>query len=151
MATAKANQNPNMNPAAPEGWEVEQTGFPPYWNPGEGKAFKGVVIGLDNKDESFQRFALRATSPLMCQRGPADESEEVLVKPGEYFSVSAYAALPLEKYIGVEVYVAVKGKRKLQDAKTLWEFTVMISPESRKILADREQKRLLAEQTDPNF
>jgi hypothetical protein len=142
MATAKQSPETNVNPSAPQGWEDEQTGFPPYWNPEVGKAFRGVVLGLDEKDPDFPRYAFKATDQVMCARGPADEAEKVIIKPGEFFSCSAYAALPLQRYIGFEVYVMAKNKRDIKGGKELWEFSLKIHPEEKKKLLALEAKRL---------
>jgi hypothetical protein len=149
MAATKSDSKTNVNPSAPQGWEDEQTGFPPYWNPEVGKTFRGVVLGLDEKDPDFKRFALKATDQIMCAQGPADDAEQVIVKPGEFFTCSAYAALPLERYVGFEVFVMAKNKRDIKGGKELWEFKLMIHPDEKKKLVALEAKRL-AEMNAPS-
>jgi hypothetical protein len=148
MAASNKAAASTVNPTAPQGWEEEQTGFPPYWNPSPGKAFRGVVLGLDEKDPDFPRYAFKATDQVICARGPADDAEEVIVKAGEFFTCSGYAALPLQRYIGFEVFVVAKSKRDIKGGKELWEFSLKIHPEEKKKLLALEAKRL-AESTAP--
>lgn len=141
------------------GWEEEQVGFPPYWNPSHvGNALIAKVIMRDERDPSFVRYILQAVKfPLVCKKGPSEDAEQVIVQPGEFFTMSAYAALPLERFFDLEVVVKVANKRKLPGneasdgvKRDLWEFKVLVSPESKKILANRredEHKRLLAART----
>ncbi len=125
---------------APKGWEDEQTGFPPYWNPLHvGNSFRGIVTGYDDKDENFPRYVLRATVPLICAQGPAEDAEKVNVAVGESFSTSVYVALPLHKYLGEEVYVIVKNFRVgVGQGDGIWQFRLLISPDARKRVRDRE-------------
>lgn len=139
---------------AVKGWEAEQIGFPPYWNPKEiGNKLLARPVLLDTRDESFHRYVMVATQvPIRCQRGPADGAQEVIVKPGEMFTMSPYAALPLDAYFDIEVFIEVSGKRKLpgnaesdNKPRDLWEFTLKVSPNDRKLLNSRraeETKRL---------
>lgn len=132
----------------PDGWVEEQTGFPPYWNPelanpGEVcKRFQGIVIGKDDRDPDFIRFVLKATKTIMCGEGPKDDKADIEVQEGQYFSVSDYVALPLEKYIGHEVLVMSVSKRKIDGGKSLWKWRLMVSPETRKAIAAAEAKML---------
>ena len=133
--------------AVPEGWEKEATGFPPYWSPEPGKMFKGRVISFDRDEENdgaFPRFTILATSPAQCARGPADDQVEVQVNAGELFNVSSYVQLPLENYLGCEVLVRAKDQRPLAGGRTTWDFDLMCSPETKRLVAERQAK-LLAE------
>lgn len=141
-------------------WVEQQTGFPPYWNPaisdeGKGNGFAARVMARDERDPDFIRYVLQATKGLRCHNGPAEDAEEVLVKAGEYFTCSDYAALPLADYFGEEVVVITKGKRKLNPSernpqkRDLWQFRILTSPEtSMRLQARREaQARELQEAT----
>ena len=119
--------------AAPDGWEEEQISFPPYWNPAAiGNSFRGIPQGLDNRDPDFPRFVLLATVPIKCEQGPRDDVEEVTVQPGELFTTSVYAALPLDRYIGWEVWVTVKDWiPDVGKGDGVWRFGLRMKPEDR--------------------
>jgi len=147
-----------LNMAAPAGWETEQIGFPPYWNPtmkedekgktiaNTGNAFLGMPIQRDDRDPNFQRYVVEALRPIMCKKGPAEDAEEILVKTGEFFTCSVYAALPLEDYFGYEVFVKPVRKRKLAataeipQKRDLWDFELQVSPETKKLLKQRRKQ-----------
>jgi hypothetical protein len=128
--------------AVPEGFEQQQTGFPPYWGPEHGKTFRGVVIERDDRDPEFMRFLLKATAPVACAQGPAEDQTEVQVKAGEFFTCSAYAALPLDRYVGCEVFVQAKQKRDIKGGKEVWDFALFCSAETARLVADRQAKML---------
>ena len=133
--------------AIPEGWETEVTGFPPYWVPVAGTCFKGKVVGFDPDEENdgaFPRFSLIATAPIMCLRGPVDDRVMVQVAAGEMFNVSQWVQLPLENYMGFEVLVIAKGERPLKGGKSTWDFDLRTSPETSRLVKERQAK-LLAE------
>jgi len=150
--SAPANTAPVMGAnqiAIPEGWETEATGFPPYWTPVEGHAFKGKVVGFDpdtENDGEFPRYSILATSPVLCHRGPVEDQTEVQVNAGELFNVSAYVQLPLENYMGFEVLAIAKGQRPLKGGKSTWDFDLRCSPETSRLVRERQAK-LLAEAT----
>jgi hypothetical protein len=139
--------NPNTIPM-PEGFVVEDTGFPPYWNPTPGAAFCGVVIDRDDRDPKFIRYRILASSPILCARGPADDAEPVHVNAGEMFTVSFYAALPLDDYMGFEVYVLakekVKGGKEKDRGGTVWQWKLGCAPETKQIVARRKADALIA-------
>lgn len=119
----------------------EQTGFPPYWNPGIGKWFKATVMNRDERDPDFIRYHLLALAPVVCAKGPSDDAEEIEVQPGEFFTCSAYAALPLDKYFGIDIKVITYKTRKLpgNDAskgvkRDLFEFKILVTPDTRNLL-----------------
>lgn len=144
-------------------WADEQIGFPPYWNPmgslktreeaiGRKLLFKPVA--LDERDPEFPRYICQASRvPIMCQSGPADDAKPVLVKVGENFTLSPYAALPLDRYFDIEVYIEITGTRKLvgneasnNRPRDLWEWKLKVSPQDQKMLNARradETKRLM--------
>lgn len=138
-----------------EGFIDEQTGYPPYWAPIEnGKQdgnghdlsdswFKGLLIGKDDREGAdFVRYTFIASIPLVCKEGPADEAKEVKVNPGQFFSCSAYAALPLERYIGHEVVVKAERKRPLKGNKDLWVFRLLIGKKDAAALRAAEKRVL---------
>lgn len=131
---------------APEGWETEATGFPPYWTAEPGKTFKGRVIGFDPDEENdgaFPRFTILATAPITCHRGPKDDMTEAQVNAGELFNVSQWSALPLENYMGFEVWVMAKQQRPIAGGKTVWDFDLRVAPETKRLVAERQAKLLL--------
>lgn len=129
-----------------DSWEEEHIGFPPYWNPELGIKLVARVISLDMRDENFHRWVLQATRHnIKCAMGPAEDAEEVTVKPGELFTCSAYAGLPLDLFVGMEIMLNVKNKRKLSGnavsggvKRDLWVFEVKVSPADKKLLAERK-------------
>lgn len=136
---------------APEGFEDEQVGLPPYWGPDEEKmeqkipqGFYARVIGLDNADEDFKRVILQAGADILCHRGPRDDAEEVLVKKGDYFTCSAYAGLPLHRYIGIPVYVLAKSKRKISGGRTVWEWSLKVPTAAKPLLQRRREAEAAA-------
>lgn len=123
--------------------EQQVGGFPPYWNPKIGDKFFATVVGKDDSDPEFERYVLQAKRPLKCARGKRGEQDEVIVNPGEYFTCSVYAALPLARYIGFDVFVTVKGQRDVGRPQPMWVFTLAVSPETHKALMAKEQTRAL--------
>lgn len=153
---------PVIENAAPEGWENEQIGFPPYWNPSmkldekgktipeTGNSFLGIPIDLDERNPDFPRYVIEAIRPIICKKGPAEDAEEILVKPGEFFTCSNYAALPLKEYFGYEVWVAPSRKRKLAaneenpQKRDLWDFDLKVSPKTKLLLKQRRAQEATA-------
>jgi hypothetical protein len=131
----------------PEGWEEEQTGFPPYWNPGEGKSFRGIVIARDVRDPDFVRYHIRSTQEdLECAIGPAVDAEPVKVTKGEIFTVSEYSSLPLSDLLGLEIMaVALKQVPTKKAGQSRWVWKLFLPKESRKALDTRraESAKLL--------
>ena len=126
------------------GFVEEQISFPPYWNPDMGKVFYGMVVNLDDTDPTFVRYVVEAFMPTLCERGDKHNKEEVLVQKGEFFTLSAYAGLPLDRYIGFAVFVQVKGQRDVGQPQPMWEFTLKISPEDRKVFVEERKQRIAA-------
>jgi hypothetical protein len=148
-----AEINPNDFLSGLEGfdnWEEEQVGFPPYWNPELGVRISAKVIALDVRDELFHRWTLQATrKSIQCAIGPAEDAEPVTVKPGELFTCSAYAGLPLDLFVGLEVLIYVSDKRKLPGneaskgvKRDLWVFKLLVAPESKKLLEERKAAKV---------
>jgi hypothetical protein len=129
--------------------EEEQIGFPPYWNPEIGKKFYARVEQLDMRDPAFVRYVCsNQGDPLDCFTGPTDDQKEKIVRKGERFSLSAYAALPLHDYIGFNVLVTVKGKQKVPNQPSpMWIFSIAISKSDKQRLLTMRRgvgKRALA-------
>ncbi len=140
-----------------KGWSRQQVGFPPYWSPQrEGQPFFGRVVALDTRQEDFYRYVVQATKfPMFCRLGPADDAEKILVQPGDFFTVSNYASLPLEEFFDIEVIVIATKKRKLPGneaskgvKRDMWMWDVRVESEKEKqIIATRradKAKELMA-------
>jgi hypothetical protein len=130
------------------GTEEEQIGFPPYWTPQEGRKLRVKVIAFDQRDPTFPRWVVQATHRVACQSGPSDEAEPRLVQAGEFFSMSLYAALPLQRYVGEEIVISCKEERDIGSGKTLWVWSLRCTPEvkARVMARNEERNRLIAEQ-----
>ena len=131
----------NWQSLVTDNFVAEDVGLPSYWTPELGKMFQGTVMGVDDKDPNFIRYQIMASKPMICKKGPADDAEEIEVLPGTIFTTSAYAALPLDFYIGFEVQVICVKTRKLPGneasrgaPRDIWEFKVLVAPETKKAL-----------------
>lgn len=128
-----------------ENWVDEQVGFPPYWNPTEGKKFAARVMARDERDLNFVRYVLQALHLTPCQNGPADDAEQIKVKKDEFFTISDYSGLPLHEFFGEVVIVEALRKRKLAaneanpQKRDLWVWSVKVSPETKKKLAEKRK------------
>ena len=140
-------------------WDEEQVGFPPYWKPeAVGRIIMGKVLARDD-DGLFPRYILQAVLPVKCQKGSAQSNtvQEVIVQPGQLFTMSQYAGLPLERFFDIIVGIRVTGERMLppteeSDGKPrdLWEWTVLVAPQDKEKLNARraeETQRLMAART----
>lgn len=120
-----------------EGWEDEQTGFPPYWEPKQDAQFKGIVTAVDNTNPEFVRYTIQATThPIAAFKGGKlnNSQEPVVVKPGENFTVSDYVQLRLHEYIGHEVLVDVVNKVGIGDGHTMWNMRLRVSAATKALL-----------------
>lgn len=125
--------------------DEEQIGFPPYWKPEAGRRLKAMVVGLEEPDATFDRFVLRAAHSVRCQRGPAEKAAEVQIKPGQFFTMSVYSGLPLQKYIGYEVQLEATEKEEnvTKDGHPMWRFRLILAPKVKALFeASQERKRL---------
>ena len=133
--------------AAPDDWEEGSTGFPPYWNPGEGKSFRARFLLIDNRDPNFIRYVCINTGkfPLLCATGPAEDAEPVFVQPGEQFTISDYAGLPLVYLLGEESTFMSKEKKKVvsDPKKTVWIWKWKASPKVKQMVMDRKNAMAL--------
>lgn len=123
----------------PQGYEEEQVGFPPYWSPEEGgQRFSGIPIARDDKDPEFVRYTLIADRVIHCKKGPAEDAEQVIVRPGERFSVSEYASLPLAELFGLPMMAVATHKSKTSTpGQSVWNWKLFLTPESKKQLHAR--------------
>lgn len=122
------------------GWTDEQVGFPPYWKPHAGRKFKATFVGTDSRDPDFVRHVLRATHALACQRGPAENAEFVAVKAGQFFTMSAYKALPIERFLGYEVIVIAEELREgvTKSGNDVWHFRLLTTDETKVLMKANE-------------
>jgi hypothetical protein len=124
-----------------EGWEEEATflEFPPYWSPAEGKSFQGKVIARDETGD-FPRYVIEATAPAECAKGAGDDSEPVMVEPGQKFTVSEYASLPLSLCFGLEIKATSveRSAKKTKAGFNPWQWKLVLPTKDRKILQARK-------------
>jgi hypothetical protein len=103
------------------------------------------VIGYDpdsENDGAFPRFTLISSTPLLCHQGSKEDRVEAPVSAGDRFNVSQYSSMPLQEYMGCEVWVKALSKRPIDGGKTLWMFELRVSPETKRLVADRQAKQL---------
>ena len=136
-----------MQSVVPEGYVEEQISFPPYWKPDLGKGWRGIVIARDQRDPNFHRYIIESSITLDCRKGPVDDGEIITITPGMNFSIGVYAALPLERFEGLEVAVIAMSTRRLpgneaseHKPRDLWEFKTMVSPQVKALLVSRRQE-----------
>ena len=135
----------------PEGYVEEQVSFPPYWKPEPGTGWRGTIIALDQRAKDFPRFIIESATTLDCRVGRISDGEIMTITPGMNFSVGAYAALPLERYRGLELAVlCVKQRKGLPPndesegmPRDMWVWKVFVHPEVRKLL-DSQRKEDMA-------
>ena len=128
-------------------WTEEQVGFAPYWEPKKGAKIMAQIIQKDAPEESFVRYLMRAGQDMECSRGAKGEDEEgnkqdaekVLVKKGEYFTVSVYFSLQglFEFYLvsGLKPWMEITAVEKVKTSKpgrTAWQWKVRVSPEDKR-------------------
>lgn len=132
------------------GWEKEQIGFPPYWNPVVGAKILCKPVMCDARDPEFPRYVMQATRmPIECAQGPSEEREPVIVQPGDYFTMSVYGALPpetMQLYMGIEIMIHCKSQRKLSPTdesrgvpRKLFVFEIMVHPSAKKLIGERKE------------
>lgn len=128
-------------------FEEEQISFPPYWEADEGKWFYAIPVMLDDRDKNFVRYVCQALMPMTCAQGSKKGKEAdykpIKVEKDEYFTLSAYGGLPLERYIGVKVLVKCTGQRDVGQPQPMWTFKLKVSPEDKKLLTE-DRKKLAA-------
>ena len=157
-ATSNASAEPADVSGVPnfDKWVEEQVGFAPYWNPEPEKWFFARVVARDERDPEFVRYLMQAGMPLNCKRGPADDAEDVAVKPGEHFSFSVYHSLrdTFDFYLetGLSPFLRVQSIKEVKTkttGQTCWTWKVLVSPQDKKILEKkREEMRQLATRSD---
>jgi hypothetical protein len=145
-SVAFAVSNPDSLPEF-QNFEEEQISLPPYLELKEvGQWFYAMPVFLDDKDPEFIRFIMKAEMPTKCQRGSRKkgENEPVLVNKDEFFTLSAYTGLPLDRYIGVPVLVKYIGDKDVGRPQLMKEFSLKVSPEHKKML-NEDRKKLAAD------
>ena len=129
------------------GTEAETIGFPAYWTPAEGRKLKVIPVALDQRDPKFARWVLKAMHKVACQSGPTDEAEPRLVQAGETFSMSMYAGLPLQRYIGEEIVIVCKEEVDIGDGKTFWKWDIKVTPAVKARVKARVEEYQLTQST----
>jgi hypothetical protein len=89
--------------------------FPPYWQCGLAKGFRGKVLLRDERDPKFVRYHIENTGPkpIECRKGAVADGVVEDVAPGRIFTIGAYATLPLDRFLGFEITVICTGEREL--------------------------------------
>lgn len=136
-------------------WEKEETGFAPYWTPGEGKVFFGRVTGRDERDPDFVRYSIQLEQDsLECHTGPKEDQTPITVRKGDTFNVSVYVQLDklFNEYMECGLFPVMR-IQSLKEAKTstagqtCWIFDLRVSPADRKALKTyrAEKAKVMAE------
>lgn len=130
----------------PAGYTDVNLTFPPYWKPVIGQGFRATVLYRDEREESFPRYVLQSATKLDCRKGPVDDGEILSIQPGMNFSIGVYAALPLERFFGLELVAIATGMQRLPANKNrelpydMWQFRTLVAPEVlKKITSNREE------------
>jgi hypothetical protein len=143
-------------------WEEEQVGFAPYWNPEPLKWFLGRVVARDERDPDFVRYLMKAEIDTPCKRGPVTDAEDVMIRKGEFFSISVYHSLEglFNAYLemGFTPAMKVTAVKEVPTKKSGQTWKVQVSPDDKKLLtkkrtelqleAKKNQERQLSESND---
>lgn len=144
-ATNTAATGTSIDDVNLEGYVEESVGFNPYWKAEEGASFFGTVLAFDDHDPNFKRWTLQSHCDLECFQGSKADGEAILVKKGEFFSVSDYGGLPLSRFYGLQVFVTAREKVTIKGGRTLWKWQVRVDPKVKALLdAKREELVRLA-------
>lgn len=119
-----------------------------------GNKFYGTVLTKEAplNSNDFSRYVLQAQTEHVMQLGSKDSGELVTVNPGDFFTVSEYGGLPLDRYYGVTVIILTVGKvrffSKTQGRHVpLWKFGLKVDAATKKLLEkDRQDLGKLAAQ-----
>jgi hypothetical protein len=106
----------------------------------------------DTRDPDFIRYVFTNTNdaPLECATGKASDAEQIMVNPGEFFTVSSYAALPLDDLLGLECMLQAKDKVDTSTSgREVWRWRLVVPPETKKQLANRRETAALAAGSAP--
>lgn len=152
-------------------WTEEQVGFAPYWKPKKGEKIICRLVQKDEPEDSFVRYLMQAGQDINCFRGGnqnADDDENgensddektsaepVLVKKGEYFTVSVFYSLQglFEFYLtsGLKPWMELQATDKVKTSKPgrkAWQWKLRVDPKDKKkadsLRAAIEAKKLAA-------
>ncbi len=139
-----ANENPlSADMPDTKSWVTQaQGGFAPYYTPRTGDVFVATPIDIDTRNPKFPRFLFSASHEMSCAKGPKKAVQAVTVRAGEDFSMSAYAALPVEDFLGIETRITIGEKIDIAGGHTLWQFELAVSPEDSAALEAQRVKNL---------
>jgi len=137
-----------MAAVVPEGYVEEQVTFPPYWKPDVAKGWRGTVIARDEREVKFPRYIIESAITIDCRTGKVTDGEIVTVTPGMNFSISAYKALPLDRYFGLEVAVICTalrtGMAPTEESegmpRDMWVWKMLVHPDVKKLLDSRKKE-----------
>ncbi len=144
----QADMAATISAVVPDDYVEEQVTFPPYWKPDVAKGWRGVVIARDEREMNFPRYIIESSLTLDCRTGKVNDGEIVTVHPGMNFSISAYKALPLDRYFGLEVAVICTAQRTGLPPnensegmpRDMWVWKMMVSPQVKELLVSRRKE-----------
>lgn len=127
------------------GYHKISTGFHPYFSPSVGASFKGTLVNVDDRQADFLRFEFISEHDVLCYTGPSDDQEEVLVKAGDPFNVSAYEQVRFEEYAGMSIIVKFKEKVKTSTpGRSVWKLELLVNEADYKLLMERRRIEMTA-------
>lgn len=143
----------------------ESVGNPPWWGPElhcskcdavmgdrqfkckehedaplKGNTFYGAVIDFQaaEGENGFSRYLIQSQCEQTVNQGSRENGELVTVMPGDFFSVSDYAGLPLDRFFGLSVLVQTQRKSMIDTKKNgrvpFWTFVVKVDKSTKKLL-----------------
>jgi hypothetical protein len=135
-------------------WTEEQVGFAPYWKPKKGEKIICRLVQKDEPEESFVRYLMQAGQDINCFRGgnQADDdveenedgekqnnAEPVLVRKGEFFTVSVFYSLRglFDFYLesGLKPWMEIQATDKVKTSKPgrrAWQWKLRVDPKDKK-------------------
>ena len=126
------------------GFKDEQLRFPPYWTADVGKKFLAMVVDMDTRQEDFHRYVLQAKHSIPAATGGKGQKEDVVVEAGDFFTMSVYAALPLDRYVGMDVYVECTGTQDVGQPQEMYVFKLKVSERDKMLLTQERKERVAA-------
>lgn len=126
-------------------WTEEQVGFAPYWRATKGASIIARLVQKDTPEDSFVRYLLQAGQDIECFRGgkgddeDEDSRERVIVKKGEFFTVSVWYSLQdvFDLYLetGLRPWMQLTAVDKVKTSKpgrTAWTWKLLVDPKDKK-------------------